>query len=102
MKVAISQCKVCYENNQILKDYPILQKYADKGHYIQYSENYSDYDDSYWKENVIIVELTNNEMFKLIQELTNYQELIIGYADKYNHENYGVDFSIKIYDYYNE
>ena len=45
---------------------------------------------------------TNDEMFKLIQELTNYKELIIGYADKYDHEHYGIDFSIKIYDDYNE
>ena len=80
----------------------MLQKYADKGHYIKYSEDYSDYDDSYWKENAIIVELTNDEIFKLIQELTNYQELIIGYTNKYDHEHYGVDFSIKVYDDYNE
>ena len=102
MKVVISQCKGCYENKQILTDYPILQKYVDKGYYVKYYENCSDYDDSYWKENCIIVELTNNEIFKLIQELTNYQELIIGYVDKYDHENYGIDFSIKIYDDYNE
>ena len=42
----------------------------------KYCNDYSDYDDSYWKENAIIVELTNDEIFKLIQELTNYQELI--------------------------
>lgn len=102
MKIVISQCKYCYENNQILTDYPMLQKYADKGHYVKYSEDCSDYDDSYWKENAIIVELTNDETFKLIQELTNYQKLIIGYADKYDHENYGIDFSVKIYDAYNE
>ena len=102
MKVVISQCKGCYENNQILTDYPILQKYVDKGYYVEYCNDYSDYDDSYWKENTIIVELTNDEIFKLIQELTNYQELIIGYANKYDHENYGIDFFIKIYDDYNE
>ena len=36
MKVVISQCKGCYENNQILTDYPILQKYVDKGYYVEY------------------------------------------------------------------
>ena len=102
MKVVISQCKYCHNNNQILTDYPMLQKYADKGHYVDYSDDYSDYDDSYWAENCIIVDLTNDETFKLIQELTSYSELIIGYADKYSHENYGVDFSVKIYDDYNE
>ena len=102
MKVVISQCKGCHNNNQILTDYPMLQKYADKGHYVDYSEDYSDYDDSYWAENCIIVDLTNDETFKLIQELTSYSELIIGYADKYSHENYGIDFSVKIYDDYNE
>ena len=44
MKVVISQCKGCYENNQILTDYPILQKYADKGYYVKYCNDYSDYD----------------------------------------------------------
>ena len=39
MKVVISQCKYCHNNNQILTDYPILQKYADKGHYVDYKEN---------------------------------------------------------------
>ena len=102
MKVVISQCKGCYENNQILTDYPILQKYVDKGYYVKYCNDYSDYDDSYWAENCIIVDLTNDETFKLIQELTSYSELIIGYADKYSHENYGIDFSVKIYDDYNE
>ena len=102
MKTVISQCKGCYENNQILIDYPMLQEYADKGHYVKYSEDCSDYDDNYWKENCIIVDLTNNEMFKLIQELTNCKELIIGYADKYSQEHYGIDFSVKIYDDYNE
>ena len=104
MKVVISQCKGCYENNQLMTDYPMLQKYADKGHYIKYSEDCSDYDDSYWKENCIIVDLTNDEIFKLIRELTSYleTELIIGYAVRYDHEHYGVDFSIKVYDDYNE
>jgi alpha-glucosidase (family GH31 glycosyl hydrolase) len=102
MKVVISQCKCCYENNQILTDYPMLQKYADKGYYVKYYDDYSDYDSSYWRENSIIVDLTNDEIFKLIQELTNHQELIIGYAGKYDYENYGIDFSIKIYDDYNE
>lgn len=102
MKVVISQCKYCHESNQILTDYPMLQKYADKGHYVNYCDDWSDYDDSYWAENCIIVDLTNDEMFELIQELTSYSELIIGYSDKYAHENYGIDFSIKIYDDYNE
>ena len=99
MKVVISQCKYCHNNNQILTDYPILQKYADKGHYVDYFE---DDDGNYWAINRIIVDLTNDEVFKLIQELTSCSELIVGYADKYDHEHYGIDFSVKIYDDYNE
>jgi hypothetical protein len=106
MKVVIGQTKSCYNDEQIFNDYPILIGWKDKGHYIHYNEGsnnykYDDYD-LYWRENSLIVDLTNDELFKLLQQLTNESELVIGYASKYDHEKYGLDFSIEIYDDYRE
>jgi hypothetical protein len=48
MKVAIKQTKYCYCDEQIFKDYPILEKYRDRMDY------YTGYDDgtnfNYWSE----------------------------------------------------
>ena len=109
MKVVIEQTKFCYDDEQIFKDYPILEKYRSIMDY------YTGYDDStnsnYWKEhdysqydryNAIVIDLTNNELFKLLQELTNESQLVIGRASKYDHENYGIDFVVEIYDDYRE
>ena len=109
MKVVIKQTEYCYENEQIFKRYPILEKYRDKMDY------YTGYDDgtnfNYWEEhdynqygidNAIVIELTNNELVKLLQELMNESQLVIGWASKYDHETYGIDFVIEIYDDYRE
>lgn len=109
MKVAIKQTEYCHENEQIFKRYPILEKYRDKMDY------YTGYDDctnsNYWEEhdysqydrdNAIVIELTNNELFKLLQELTNESRLVIGRPSKYDHETYGIDFVVEIYDDYRE
>lgn len=109
MKVVIKQTEYCYENEQIFKRYPILEKYRDKMDY------YTGYDDgtnsNYWKEhdyskynidNAIVIELTNNELVKLLQELMNESQLVIGWASKYDHETYGIDFVVEIYDDYRE
>ena len=108
MKVVIKQTEYCYEDEQIFKRYPILEKYRDKMDY------YTGYDDGtnfdYWKErdysqydrdNSIVIDLNNDELFKLLQELTNESQLVIG-ASKYDHENYGIDFVVEIYDDYRE
>ena len=105
MKVVIKQTEYCYENEQIFKRYPILEKYRDKMDY------YTGYDDgtnsNYWREhdysqydidNAIVIELTNNELVKLLQELMNESQLIIEWASKYDHETYGIDFVVEIYD----
>ena len=109
MKVVIKQTEYCYENEQIFKRYPILEKYRDKMDY------YTGYDDctnsNYWKEhdysqyaidNAIVIDLTNNELVKLLQELMNESQLVIGWASKYDHETYGIDFVVEIYDDYRE
>ncbi len=107
MKVVIKQTEYCYEDGQIFKRYPILEEYKSKMDY------YTGYDDgvnpNYWSEhdysqysedNSIVINLNNDEIFKLLQILTNESQLIIGYAPKYDHKTYGVDFIIEIYDDY--
>lgn len=109
MKVAIKQTEYCYENEQIFKRYPILEKYRDKMDY------YTGYDDctnpNYWEEhdysqysydNAIVIDLNNDELTKLLQELTNESQLVIGWASRYDHETYGIDFVVEIYDDYRE
>ena len=87
MKVVIEQTKYCYDDEQIFKDYPILEKYRSMMDY------YTGY---------IVIDLTNNELFKLLQELTNESPLVIERASKYDHETYGIDFFVEIYDDYRE
>ena len=109
MKVVIEQTKFCYDDEQIFKDYPILEKYRDRMDY------YTGYDDctnsNYWKErdysqyardNAIVIDLNENELVKLLQELMNESQLVIGWASKYDHKTYGIDFVIEIYDDYRE
>ena len=105
MKVVIEQTKYCYDDEQIFKDYTILEKYRSMMDY------YTGYDDctnpNYWREhdysqydryNAIVIDLTNNELFKLLKELTNESQLVIGRASEYDHKNYGIDFFVEIYD----
>lgn len=92
-------------SHNLLEEYPILQKYAENYRpyvdwsYYPYDEQKIDND--YWRQNCIIKDMDNDELFKVIQELTNISELVIGYADKYDHE-YGIDFTIEIYNDYRE
>ena len=107
MKVVISQAKFCNKNYQIFKDYSILEKYNDGKHYVEYVDwsqdsVYRDNPKLYWSDNTIVVDLNNDELIKLIQELTNECECIIGYESKEDHKNYGTDFHIRIYDDYVE
>ena len=109
MKVVVEQTEYCYENDQIFKRYPILEKYRDRMDY------YTGYDDctnsNYWKErdysqyardNAIVIDLNENELVKLLQELMNESQLVIGWASKYDHKTYGINFVIEIYDDYRE
>ena len=105
MKVVIEQTKFCYDDEQIFKDYPILEKYRSTMDY------YTGYDDctnpNYWREhdysqydrdNAIVIDLNENELVKLLKELINESQLVIGRASKYDNETYGIDFFVEIYD----
>lgn len=46
--------------------------------------------------------MDNDELTKVIQILTNYDELVIGRESKQDHEYYGTDFFIKIYNDWRE
>lgn len=94
MKVVITQASY---GMSLLQDYPYLNKYKD--YYID-DDPYQNYD--YWRSNCIVAEMTNDEMQATIRELIKYHPLVVGYADKYNHEKYGIDFEITIYDDYLE
>lgn len=109
MKVVIKQTKYCYDDEQIFKDYPILEKYRsimdyytgyDNGTNSNYWEEH-DYS-QYYRDNTIVIDLNNNELVKLLQELTNESQLVIGWASKYDHKTYGIDFVVEIYDDYRE
>jgi len=98
MKVVIEQAHLW---NNLLEAYPCLEKYRE-WYISEDDKRYGEYE-TYGKfNNSIIKEMNNDELFNVIQELTNYEELIIGYASVYDHEHYGVDFIITIYDYYIE
>ena len=105
MKVVVEQTEYCYENDQIFKRYPILEKYRSIMDY------YTGYDDctnsNYWKEhyysqydrdNAIVIDLNENELVKLLKELINESQLVIGRASKYDHETYDIDLIVEIYD----
>lgn len=85
--------------DDLLVAYPCLEKYRE---WFITEDNDYNYLEVYYHTNCIIKEMDNDELFKLIQELTSYREIVIGYADKYDHENYGIDFKITIYDDYLE
>lgn len=105
MNIVITQSKFCHSNFQLLNNYPILKTY--KGHYTEYID-YSNDDNFekpqyYWRENSLIIEnMKNEEIFKLIQELTEYCQIIVGYESKVDHEKYETDLHIEIYDSYRE
>ena len=94
MKVVIKRA----DYDDLLEAYPCLEKYREW--FIP--KDSEDCFEIYYCTNCIVKDMDNDELFKLIQELTSYEELVIGYADKYDHEKYGIDFKITIYDYYLE
>ena len=105
MKVVVEQTKFCYDDEEIFTDYAIWEKYRDR---MDYYTGYEDGTNSnYWEEhdysqygrdNAIVIDLNENELVKLLQELTNESQLVIGRASKCDHENYGIDFIVEIYD----
>lgn len=85
---------VIYATNSknLLKDFPLLEEYKDF-----YNAN-----DDYWRNSCIIKEMDNDELTKVLQTLANYSELVIGYESKEDHEYYGTDFFIEIYNDWRE
>lgn len=76
----------------LMKKYPLIEEY--KGYYNEES--------SYWRKNSIVKEMDNDELMKVIQTLTSYDELIVGNESKQDHECYGTDFYIEIYNDWRE
>lgn len=79
-------------NKNLLKDFPLLEEY----------KNFYNANDDYWRNNYIIKEMDNDELTKVIRMLTNYGELVIGRGSKQDHEYYGIDFFIEIYNDWRE
>lgn len=95
MRVVIGQAAYYLgedEGQKLLNEYPYLRKY--EAYYHQ------DYDGAYWKENVIIKDMDDEEVGRIINELTKNNKLVIGYEDKDTKSRYGIDFGITIYDDY--
>lgn len=81
-------------SKNLIEEYPILSRYK---------EYYYPDDDEWWAwQDCIIKDMNNEELFKVIQELTSFSKLIIGYADEFEHKQYGIDFKIEIYNDYRE
>ena len=79
------------DRKDLMKKYPSLKKY----------ENFYNADD-YWMKNCIIKEMDNDDFLKVIETLSEYDELVIGRTTKSDHENYGVDYYIEIYNDWRE
>jgi hypothetical protein len=75
--------------SDLMKHYPLIEQY--KGYY-------NNADDDYWRDNCIIKRMGNDELVKVMNTLTSYTNLVIGYASKSDHELYDIDFFIEIYD----
>ena len=104
MKVVIKQTDYCHSDEQIFKRYPMLEEYRDKmDYYTGYNDGTKERDyNKYYCNNSIVIDLNNDELVKLLQILTNESQLVIGYASKYDHERFNIDFIVEIYDNYRE
>ena len=89
MKVAI----YATSGLDLMKHYPLIEEY--KGYY-------NNVDDGYWRDNCIIKEMNNDELVKVVETLTSYTNLVIGYTSKSDRKLYGIDFFIEIYDDWRE
>lgn len=76
----------------LMKKYPLIEEY--KGYYNEES--------AYWRENSIVKEMDNDELMHVLSTLSNYDNLVVGYAPLTDHEDYGVEFFIEIYNDWRE
>jgi hypothetical protein len=92
MKVVIHQTSR-YEGT-LLEHYPVLEKYKDD--YIPLDDDF-DFISDYWRGDCIIVHLNQFEIIQLVETIMKKEKVIIQYADSYDHETYGIDIDIEIY-----
>jgi hypothetical protein len=92
MKVVIHQTSR-YEG-MLLERYPVLEKYKDD--YIPLDDDF-DFISDYWRGDCIIVHLNQFEIIQLVEKIMKKEKVIIQYADSYDHETYGIDIDIEIY-----
>jgi hypothetical protein len=92
MKVVIHQTSR-YEG-MLLERYPVLEKYKDD--YIPLDDDF-DFISDYWRGDCIIVHLNQFEIIQLVETIMKKEKVIIQYADSYDHETYGIDIDIEIY-----
>jgi hypothetical protein len=92
MKVVIHQTSR-YEG-MLLERYPVLEKYKDD--YIPLDDDFNFISD-YWRGDCIIVHLNQFEIIQLVETIMKKEKVIIQYADSYDHETYGIDIDIEIY-----
>lgn len=93
MKVVIHQTSR-YEGT-LLERYPVLEKYKDD--YIPYDDDFFNFLSYYWRGDCIIVHLNQFEIIQLVEELIKEESVIIQHSDSYDHEKYGLDIDIEIY-----
>jgi hypothetical protein len=92
MKVVIHQTSR-YEG-MLLERYPVLEKYKDD--YIPLDDDF-DFISDYWRGDCIVVHLNQFEIIQLVEKIMKKEKVIIQYADSYDHETYGIDIDIEIY-----
>lgn len=92
MKVVIHQTSR-YEGT-LLEHYPVLEKYKDD--YIPYDDDF-DFTSDYWRGDCIIAHLNQFEIIQLVEELIKEESVIISHSDSYDHDEYGLDIDIEIY-----
>ena len=93
MKVVIHQTSR-YEGT-LLEHYPVLEKYKDD--YIPSYDDDFDFTVDYWRGDCIIVHLNQFEIIQLVEELIKEESVIIKHSDLYDHDEYGIDIDIEIY-----
>jgi hypothetical protein len=92
MKVVIHQTS--RYDGMLLERYPVLEKYKDD--YIPLDDDF-DFISDYWRGDCIIVHLNQFEIIQLVEELIKEESVIIKHSDSYDHETYGIDIDIEIY-----
>ena len=81
--------------DDLLKAYPCLEKYRDD--FVKPNARSEKY--RYYSNNCIITEITEEEFWALVKELMKIEDVVIS---KNRDNDYGIDYTLTIYDYYLE